>query len=65
MCEHNFCRAHRATWGPWVGLWEGTMQVVRGLWQRGQAAVSQWLKDNPPRFCDGHDRERVDEHASL
>lgn len=64
-CRHNFCSHHRAEDFFWIGRVGGRWDVVKGLWERGVAAVSQWILDNPPRFCDGHAREEVDVHASI
>jgi len=38
-CGHAFCRTHRSGWG---------------IWDRGYAAVREWLTGNPPRYCE-HD----------
>lgn len=47
VCRHNFCESHRSLIG---GSW-------RAAWERGAAAVSQWLTRNPPQWCFGHERE--------
>jgi len=37
FCNHYFCRSHRSGWG---------------VWDRGKAALHEWLTGHPPQFCD-------------
>lgn len=41
VCQHNFCDSHRRFWN------------FIGVWQRGVAAVKEWIGDNGGTpYCD-------------